>query len=533
MRRILTTTAAVAMLAAMSGAAQADFSLTILHYNDFHSRYEPITGSDSTCAPAADAAGECFGGMGRLKAAIEMRRAALAGENVILLNAGDDFQGSLFYTTYKSEVINEFNNQLGIDVFAVGNHEFDDGPEELARLIEGAEYPIISGNTMVAAEPVLAGKLPAIHILEIAGERIAIISALAEDTIDTSSPGANVRFANIEDNLTGAVQGLEAAGINKIIALTHAGFPRDQRIAAAVPGIDVIVGGHSHTVMSNTVEGAYAYPLIVTGPMGNEVPVVTAGAYAKYLGELHITWDDDGKIVSAEGDTILLGASVTPDSAVVERLAALGAPIEELKNTVIGNATAPIDGSRDNCRARECQMGNLVAEAILDRTAGQGISIVIQNGGGLRASVDQGDITMGEVLTVLPFSNTLATMQISGADVIAALENGLSQVEDGAGRFPQVAGLKYTWTRTRPAGDRVINVQVKQGDQWVPIDEAATYGVATNNYMRNGGDGYAMFVTAANPYDFGPPLEQVLADYIAGLGGDYTPFTDGRISEVQ
>jgi 5'-nucleotidase len=141
---------------------------------------------------------------------------------------------------------------------------------------------------------------------------------------------------------------------------------------------------------------------------------------------------------------------------------------------------------------------------------------------------------MGEVLTVLPFSNTMATMQLKGADVVTALENGLSQVEDGAGRFPQVAGLKLTWTRAKPAGERIIAVKVMQDGAWAPIDPDKMYGVVTNNYMRTGGDGYDVFATdAVNPYDFGPPLEQVLADYIAKLGGEYTPMTEGRITEIE
>jgi 5'-nucleotidase/UDP-sugar diphosphatase len=137
------------------------------------------------------------------------------------------------------------------------------------------------------------------------------------------------------------------------------------------------------------------------------------------------------------------------------------------------------------------------------------------------------------VLTVLPFSNTLATFQLTGADLVASLENGASQIEEVAGRFPQVAGLKYTFDKSKPAGSRISDVLVKDGDNWVPIDPAATYGIVTNNYVRGGGDGYELFgKNAVNAYDFGPPLEKVVADYIAKLGGDYTPYPDGRITDA-
>jgi 5'-nucleotidase len=177
-------------------------------------------------------------------------------------------------------------------------------------------------------------------------------------------------------------------------------------------------------------------------------------------------------------------------------------------------------------------MGNLVSDAILDRVKGQGVEIVFQNGGGLRASIDQGVVTMGEVLTVLPFQNTLATFQITGKDVVDALENGVSQIEDGAGRFAQVAGLKYSFDKSQPAGGRVKDVQVMENGAWAPIDPGKTYLAATNNYVRQGGDGYKVFArNAQNAYDYGPGLEQVVADYLAAHR-PYKPHLDGRITEI-
>jgi 5'-nucleotidase len=533
MKNLLLGATALTLCAGFSGAAYADFTLNILHINDFHSRFEPITDTDSNCDVETDAAGECFGGIGRLKTAIEDKRSELEGQNVVLLDAGDQFQGSLFYTTYRSEVIAEFTKELGIDVMAVGNHEFDDGPAELAELIDAVDFPIISGNTNVQNEPLLAGKLPGAVVLDIGGEKVGVVAVLAEDTDETSSPGEGVEFDNINAYLRAAVQGLEAAGINKIIALTHVGYTADQDIAASVPGIDVIVGGHSHTFLSSTNENAAGpYPTMVTGPTGTEVPIVTAYSYAKYLGDLVVTWDDAGNVVSAEGAPILLDASVVADEDAKARIAELQEPINALMEEVIGTATAPIEGAREVCRATECSMGNLVADAMLASDASQGATIAIQNGGGLRASIDEGEITMGEVLTVLPFSNTLATVEITGADVIEALENGVSDVENGAGRFPQVAGLKYTYSKSAPVGSRVSEVMVGAGETWAPIDEEATYKIVTNNYNRGGGDGYTTFADGENPYDFGPPLEQVLAEYVAAQGGEYTPYTDGRITVV-
>lgn len=542
-RRLLTGLATLGLTlglatGGLSGPARADFALTILHINDLHSRLEPISRFDSTCAPADDADGKCFGGIARLKAKIDERRAALAqaGRNVITLDAGDQFQGSLFYTTYKGAAAAEFMNAIGFDAMAVGNHEFDDGPEGLAAFLAKVRFPVLSGNVDVENEPTLKGRLTGTLVLDIGGERVGIVSVLAEDTAETSSPGPNVGFLRAEAYLKGAVEGLERAGVDKIIALTHMGLPRDMQIAARVPGIDVIVGGHSHTLLSNTEPGAAGpYPVLVQNPAGRQVPIVQAYAYGKFLGELEIVFDDAGNVTSATGNPILLDASVAADKAIAASLAELAKPLEEIRAKVVGRATAEIDGSRDTCRSGECAMGNLVADAMLERVRDQGIDIAIQNGGGLRASIDAGEITMGEVLTVLPFQNTLATFQLKGSDILAALENGVSQVEEGAGRFPQVAGLRFTWTRARKAGDgRIASVEVKTATGYEPLDPARVYGVVTNNYLRGGGDGYKVFAEAGqNAYDHGPGLDEVLADHIAMLQSGVAPATEGRIRELR
>ncbi|WP_407866029.1 5'-nucleotidase C-terminal domain-containing protein [Phyllobacterium phragmitis] len=525
------------ILAFSAGTAFADYTLNILHINDFHSRVEPINKYDSTCSAEEQQKNECFGGVARVKAAMDRQRQALAqkGGNVLVVDAGDQFQGSLFYTTYKGADTAEFMNGIGFDAMALGNHEFDDGPEGLASFLDKVKFPVISGNVAADAKSPIAGKYKPYIVKEIGGQKIGIVSVLATDTQETSSPGPDVHFEDEIAYLKGAVADLQKQGVNKIIAVTHVGYPRDKQIAAAVEGIDVIVGGHSHTLLSNTDPKAEGpYPTLVRNPAGKDVPIVTAYAYSKYLGDLAVTFDDAGNVVSATGDPILLDSTVQPDAAFAARVAELAKPLEELKNKVVASTETAIDGSREACRVRECPMGNLVADAMLDRAKDQGMTIAIMNGGGLRASIDQGEVTMGEVLTVLPFQNTLSTFQLKGADVIAALENGVGQVEEGAGRFPQVAGLKYAFDRSKPAGGRISDVMVKdpQGG-WVPIDPAATYGVVSNNYMRAGGDGYKIFATnATNAYDYGPGLEEVVADYLA-KNRPYKPYTDGRIQAVE
>ena len=515
-----------AVLALTAGMAQADYTLHVIHINDLHSRIEPINRFDSTCSAEDNAEGKCFGGVARVKTMIDQLRAELDGQNVIVVDAGDQYQGSLMYTTYKGDVEAEMMEKIGFDVMAVGNHEFDDGDEGLLKLIDNVSFPVISGNLDVSQSNILAGKVQNHVVLEVGGEKIGIVSALATDTVETSSPSEAVIFQDEIDSIAADVATLTAEGVTKIIALTHVGLPRDLEIAAAVPGLDAVVGGHSHTYLSATdPDRQGAYPTFASQEDGTLVPVVQAYAYSKYVGHLELNFDDEGNLTYASGDTILLDASVEEDPEIVARVAELAGPIEEMKTRVVAEAAEAIEGSRDVCRAMECPMGNLVADAMLDRVKDQGVQIAIQNGGGLRASIDAGEVTMGEVLTVLPFQNTLSTFEVTGAQILAALENGVSQVEEGAGRFPQVAGMSFTVDLTQAPGSRISNVMV--GD--APLDPEATYGAVSNNYVRNGGDGYRMFRDAMNAYDYGPYLADVTAEFLAKVG-PYQPYTDGRIT---
>ncbi|MBZ9977677.1 bifunctional metallophosphatase/5'-nucleotidase [Mesorhizobium sp. BR-1-1-10] len=531
--------AAIAALSASTlglsaGASFADYTLNILHINDWHSRIEGNNKYESTCSAEEETKGECIGGAGRLITAIAQERKKLEGQNVLLLSAGDNFQGSLFYTTYKGKVEGEFLNDMKFDAMALGNHEFDDGEAALAPFLDMIKFPVLGANVKANAQSKLGDRVKPSVVVEVGGQKIGIIGAVTNDTPELASPGPNIKIDDDVKSITAEVEKLRGEGVDKIIAVTHIGYNRERDVIAKIPGIDIVVGGHSHTLLSNTdPKAAGPYPTMVDNPGGYRVPVVQAASYSKYLGEFKVVFDDNGVVKSASGDPIYLDKSITPDPAVLARIKELGAPIEALKNKEVAETTDVIDGSRESCRAKECAMGNLVSDAILDRVEGQGVEIVISNGGGLRASIDKGTVTMGEVLTVLPFQNTLATFQISGKDLVAGLEGGLSQIEDGAGRFPQVAGLKYSFDRSvAPNAGRVKSVEVMENGAWTPINPTKDYLVATNNYVRQGGDGYKVFAEKAkNAYDYGPGLEQVVADYL-GAHRPYTPKLDGRITEI-
>jgi 5'-nucleotidase len=516
MKRFLLSAAAFGLTA---GMASADYTLTILHTNDFHARFEPISRFDGPCAAEDNTAGECFGGTARLVTAIEEARAR--SNNSILVDGGDQFQGTLFYTQYKGQLAAEMMNKLNYDGMTVGNHEFDDGPEVLAAFMATVNFPVLMSNADVSREPLLADTLAKSTVIERGGERIGLIGLTPEDTPELASPGDNITFSDPVAAVQGEVDRMTAEGINKIIVLSHSSYAIDQMVAANTTGVDVIVGGHSNTLLSNTDDDAEGpYPTMV-----GDTAIVQAYAYGKYLGELNVTFDEAGVVTEANGAPLLIDASVSEDESTVARIAEMAAPLEEIRNTVVAETSDALEGDRAVCRIQECTMGNMIADAMLARVADQGIEVALQNSGGIRASIDAGEVTKGEVLTVLPFQNTLSTFQVTGAVVVEALENGVSEIEEVAGRFPQVAGMTFTVDPAAEVGARISDVMIGGA----PVEMEKVYGVVSNNFIRKGGDGYAMFKDAMNAYDFGPDVADVASEYLSA-NAPYVPVLDGRIT---
>ena len=512
--------------------AGTGFTLAVLHINDMHSRVDEISRFNSNCSPSDSEEGNCFGGASRLATAIRQHRAAHddAGRPAITLDAGDQSQGTLYYTTYGGRAEIQMMNAIGFDAMTIGNHEFNRGPENLARMIDEADFPFVAGNIKTTEDSPLAGKIAPHLIIERDGEQIGILGITTPDTAFLSSPGDTVSFQDEIEHLREGVAELQAQGVSKILVLSHVGYVRDQQIAAEVDGISAIIGGHSHTLMSNTQDGAVEYAGLVESPSGRAVPIVQAFAFSRFLGDLTLEFAEDGAVISATGDTVLLDASFAPAEDIEALIEPLRAPIEELTRRPVAELAADIDGSRETCRAQECEMGNTVADSMLAEVAHQGIRVALANGGGLRASLGAGTATLGDVLTVLPFQNTLYTLEVTGATLLAALEHGVNGVEEGAGRFPQVAGMRFKLDLSvAPNEGRVSEVEVMGADGWEALDRGATYGLVTNNFMAGGGDGYAMLREGGmNGYDTAIDLAEVLARHLSE-NEPFAPTLDGRI----
>lgn len=501
------------------------WSLTIMHTNDTHAHLDDIA-----------------------RRATVVKTIRSEAHNNLLLDAGDVFSGTLYFTKYQGQADIDLMNMLGYNAMGLGNHEFDKGPTALAEFINKAAFPIINSNFDFSTEPALsslfknsvgegsvgeslkASIYPA-AIVDVNGEKVGLIGVTTEDTGEISSPGDRIKINDAFVSAASAVDMLEDKGIDKIIAISHLGWDKDKELAEQVEGIDIIVGGHSHTKPSD-------YPAVITDAQYNTPTlVVQANEYGKYLGRLDVDFDDVGLVKEYEGRLIDVAAKdadgnyvYAEDQEFAEKLATYKAPLEELKNTVVGKTQVALDGARDNVRTKETNLGNLIADAMLEKASKLGgASMAITNGGGIRASIDEGDITLGEVLTVMPFGNTLVVLELTGEQIIAALENGVSQVEQKAGRFPQVAGLKFTWDPEKAVEQRIVDVKVKTSEGYSSINRSSRYLVATNNFMAGGGDGYTSFKEASKVIDIGFVDYEVFKEYLQ-QNSPVNPVIEGRIS---
>lgn len=516
-------------------AAEGDFNLTIMHTNDTHANLDNVAK--------------------RVTLVKEIRKAK---PNNLLLDAGDVFSGTLYFNAFEGAADLEFMNLMKYDAMTFGNHEFDlgsgeEGHKSLGEFVGGADFPFVAANVDFSKDEYLAGYENNTYtaeyengeiyngvIKEIDGEQIGIFGLTTEETVDISSPG-EVSFTNYIEAAEEAVAAFEAEGVNKIVALTHIGFDdsveydNDQLLAEAVEGIDVIVGGHTHVKLGEPfVYSKRAEPTVI----------VQANEYNKFLGQLDVTFNEDGVITSHQGQLHDV-AKAEADADATELLAPFAKEIEELKAQSTGaEALVPLNGTRgiEGVRASETNLGNLITDGML--AAAQKIDkdtvIALQNGGGIRASIDAGDITMGEVLTVMPFGNALAIMNITGAELLEALEHSVRNYPAENGGFLHVAGMSFAYNPAAEAGSRVQEVLVKTDKGSVALDPKANYKVATNTFTAKGGDGFDSFGKAYKAGRVSEPGNvdyEMFVDYIKTLdkvdpkmeyrvNPVYSPFTD-------
>lgn len=520
---------------------EKNYSLSIMHTNDTHAHLDKAA-----------------------KRAAAIKNIRAENPNALLLDAGDVFSGTLYFNEFKGQADLKLMNLMGYDAMTFGNHEFDlgsspEGHQALADFIKGANFPFISANVnfsadkrftglftdLISSEPE-KGKIYNGIVKEINGEKVGIFGLTTEETADIASPGSIV-FENYIAEAEKAVKAFEGQGVDKIIALTHIGFDdnaevdNDLTLAATVKGIDVIVGGHSHTKL--------AEPVIVDQDIKKQkkdpTVIVQAYQYSDFLGTLDVEFDDKGTVVKSNGKLIdLEPVAADPEAAAIlktysDKLVEVNSkPIgAEAKGELTNPRKTNSEAGSISVRSNETALGNIITDGMLNKAKSKNKNVImaLQNGGGIRAGINAGEITVGEVITVLPFGNTLATMTLTGADLKLGFETSFKEYPAESGGFLHVSGAKVEFDSSKPAGQRVVSIKYKDASgNYTAIQDAENYTVATNAFTAKGGDGYDIFAKAyaeGRVTDLGLSDWENLAEHLTSLK-EIKPTTEGRIVDI-
>lgn len=526
--------ASVLLLLAALANAQPLKKLVILHTNDMHARVLGVKANEGMCTPEERDKSICFGGFDRIYTQVLAERAKKLP--VILLDAGDQFQGTMFHYLYSGLASAGFMNTIGYDAMAVGNHEFDNGPAGLANFINKIKFPMLSANINLTKSADLKNKIKPYVIINKNNIKIGVVGYTTEDTAFLSNPGPDIRFEPIIESVRKAVSELKKAHVDVIIALSHAGLARDIQIAQSVDGIAAIISGHTNSLLSNkSPHSDGPCPLVIKSPSKKPTLIGSAFAYGKFLGRIEFSFDAQGVPIAWQGEPILLDQSIVRHKKMAEEALELYKPILAFESEKVGTANAEIEAH--DCRFEECVAGNFLSDAMLFYTRKMGAEIALMNAGGIRASLPKGPISRVHLKEALPFEKKLVLFKLKGSLIRQILEHGVGFAEDkkndNTGRFLQVAGLKYVFDPHKPQGQRIIDIKVYDfiATKYKPLNPNKIYGVATNSYMAQGGDDYRFFEQALEKWVLKIELKELLEHFFKSPHSQL-PKLDGRIIRI-
>jgi 5'-nucleotidase len=461
-----------------------NFDLTILHTNDLHSHDESFSER-----------GKTLGGMTRLAHLIRQYRAR--SPHCLTIDAGDIFQGTPFFTIYKGEVEVEMLNKAGYDLYTIGNHEFDDGGKNLAKQLARGKFEVLSCNLDCTELPELKAVIKPSTVKVIDGEKVGFVGAITPDieTLSLSREGAKLKVGTYKSTtpperdlpwlapIKEEVDKLSAAGINKIILITHCGTEVDKIIATELPAVDAIIGGHSHTRLDT--------PIVVEHKDGSHTLIVQTGCYSRNLGKFDLVFDKNGVVDMAETKYKLLHVDekVPEEKDIKDYLASKAGPVNKLRNTYVATAKADFD---NNFRIMKCDsaLGDLICDSFFFSPEGkaEGTEITLENRGGVRSRIDKGPISLEKVEEVLPFDNHMIYATMTGARLRSVLEHSVDSATGG--KFFDVHGLKFGWDPEKPKGQRLVFLLACKDGKWNPLSDTDKYRVAMTDYSFLGGEGY-------------------------------------------
>lgn len=456
------------------------------------------------------------GTRGGLARVATLRKKIMAeSPHTLLLMAGDTISPSIESNTYKGAQMIEAWNAAGLDYATLGNHEFDFGPDVLLQRIAESKFKWLAANVIDKKTGKLFADTPEFIVREFDGVKIGLFGILLPETVQTSRPGPNIEIHEPCETASRVIPKIREAGAQVIVALTHLSMAEDKQLARC-SGVDVIIGGHEHTLLES---------------MAGRAPIFKMTSDAREMGRIDLNIDKKtGKLESIDWKVLPVTNEYLDDPSFAAINAKYGALLKDLGKEV-GQTTVDLDMKSENVRTRETNMGNFVADAYRQAT---GADVALVNGGSIRADalIKPGMLTKRDVLSILPFNNKVLKIQVTGATLRAALEHGVASigVEAQPGRFPQVSGVKFSYDASRKPGERITNITVNGR----PLLDQQMYSLAATSYVvKDGGDGYTMFRDAKvliGP-DQAPSESEILQKAITPAR-PIAPKVEGRVTRV-
>ncbi|KAK1993851.1 5'-nucleotidase [Colletotrichum falcatum] len=492
--------------------AAGNFNVSFFHVNDVHAHLDEFSSSGTDCTRPERG---CYGGYARIKRTVDELRPRY--NDSLWLNAGDEFQGTLFYSFYGGEKIAETVNQLGFDAMTLGNHEFDGGDDQLGDFLLNLTFPVVSAN-IVSDNEKLNRTIKPYHVFD--KQQLAVIGVTTPTTPGISSPGKGTRFGDVVAAVQSTVDHIRSTtNITRIAALTHIGYDEDQRLAEQTTGLHLVIGGHSHTLLGDADGAEGPYPTIRKNRDGDDVFIVTAYRWGEYVGYIDVTYDARGRVLAYHGGPVHLTNATAQDPALQAQIEAWRGPFEAFAAEVVGVSDVELDQTL--CQRQECLLGNVMTDAMYEyRLNGSASSsppspppdFALINAGGIRATIDRGNVTRGEVLTSFPFGNSVVEITYSGADLRRVLEGAVGRVNQFNG-LPVTSGFQVSrnivveYDPVAANGSKLVSVEVA-GE---PLDDARDYRVVTLDFLAGGGDNMLVATTDFVSLD---TQDEVLVQYV-------------------
>ncbi|GJQ79185.1 hypothetical protein Trydic_g5432 [Trypoxylus dichotomus] len=478
-------------------APSRPLSFMLMHNGDMHSKFEEFPGGYDNVK---------VGGFARTRHIIKetYKNASAQGMPAYYLNSGDTLTGSLWYMVHGWKIAAKFMRILAPTVMCLGVHDFDTSLRNLSYYLRAVGRPVVCANANFSKEHYLSLLIRPYHILKIGKLRIAVVGYITPRVIYIA-PTGSITVTNIIPTLQKLCAMLKATGVQFIIGLGHAGIVVDTKIAEHVKDIDIIIGGMSHTFLWNGIQPgpdvpSDTYPKIVKRSDGKNVLILHSGSHTRYLGRLLIDLDSEGRMMDFSERAVYMSNEVPQDPSALRLLNAYRPEINKHRERRIGKSKVFLDA---NCKRRECNFGNMIADAFVDFMAARyvkqrknntywsdcGIGIV--NGDAIKASVPKGNITIGDIQQVLPYNHRLITMYLTGEDIINFFERAIrAEYFPNESEFIQVSGLQLAIDANMKIKHRIVSVTVRCTKCTVPnyigIVKSRQYKLVATVHMLRG-----------------------------------------------